>query len=171
MRATTTLSILFALIAVAFSVQAEIPAPYRPLPIEPPFSFSERLIDLTAAVTRAKSEGKPLFIYVGAKDCPHCTAYQTFLEEHYADISPLFQSVLIVDIRTWLKGPKMVFQIGDKRLTLEEFKALVGDQNKEFSYPYYWLVSPDLRQIKQLPRGSKYYLDLENHKKLLSLKQ
>src|SRR6185369_13466670 len=47
---------LAALMACASAVRAEIPDSYKPLVVEPPFSFTERVFDLTAAVARAQSE-------------------------------------------------------------------------------------------------------------------
>ena len=155
---------LAALMACASAVRAEIPDSYKPLVVEPPFSFTERVFDLTAAVARAQSEAKPLFVYVGAYDCPPCKDYKRFLQEHRTELEPAFQKVVVVDIRTWLKGPKLVFKIADKQYTLDEFRTLVGDRNKIFTYPYYWILSSEPKQLRQLPLGSRYYMDVERHK-------
>jgi thiol-disulfide isomerase/thioredoxin len=164
------LSFVFVLLIVCVeAAEARFPDSYKAIAIEPPFSFTERLIDLTPAIARAKTEEKPLFVHLGAKDCPPCRAYGEFLEQHRSDLEPIFRKVLIVDIRTWLKGPALIFKIEDRRYTLDEFKKLVGDKTDRFSYPYYWLLSPELKQIKQLPRGSNHYLSVESHKKLLAL--
>lgn len=150
---------------------AGIPDNYHPIPIEPPFSFSERLIDLTPALSKAKKEGKPLLIYMGAQDCPPCKEYERFLEQNHHTLASTYESLVVVDVRSWLKGPKLVFQVTDKRYTLEEFKAAVGDINKTYTWPYWWLINPDLRQLKQLPRGSKNYLEVELHKNLFRIEK
>jgi len=164
------LAFVFAfLMACLPAANAGFPDSYKVIAIEPPLSFTERLVDLTSAIAQAKAEGKPLFIYVGANDCPPCRVYERFLEKHHADLEPAFQKVVIVDIRTWLEGPKFVFKIGEERYTRAEFKKLVGDRNEQSSYPYYWLLSAEVRQIKQLPRGGDNYLDVERHKALLAV--
>jgi hypothetical protein len=155
---------------VATAARAEFPDYYKPVAVEPPFSFTERVFDLTPAFARAQVEGKPMFVYVGAYDCPPCKDYERFIQKHRADLEPAFQNVVIVDIRTWLKGPKFIFKIGEKRFTLSEFRALVGDQQQVFTYPYYWLLSTEPKQLRQLPLGSRHYMDVERHKSYLLAK-
>jgi hypothetical protein len=137
--------------------RAEIPAPYQPIVVEAPFSFTKRVFDLTDAVERSKQENKPLYVVLGAKDCGPCKLYQKFLQDNHEQLAPGFSRVLVVDIRTWLTGPALSFRIGDNNYTVAEFKALVGDRNKSLSYPAFWLLSPELRQLKQLPQGSQHY--------------
>jgi len=157
------------LIVCSSTAEAGFPDSYAPIVIEPPFSFTERLVDLTSAIEKAKTEARPLFIHIGAKDCPPCRDYQNFLEENHSDFDPIFRKMVIVDVRTWVKGPKLIFKIANSRYNLDEFKNLLGDQTERFSYPYFWLLSPELRQIKQLPRGSSHYLTVESHKRLLEI--
>lgn len=126
------------------------------------------MFDLTDAVAKAKAEAKPLFIYLGAYDCPPCKDYEAFLEKKQAQLQGAFAKLVVVDLRTWLKGPKLVFKFGDRTYRVKEFKDLVGDQNAALLYPSYWLLSPELNQIRQLPQGSKAYLDVEEHKRLLT---
>lgn len=145
---------------------ADIPDSYIPVVIDP-FGFNERLIDLTAVTARAKTEGRPILLYMGAKDCPPCRDYEQFLIKHRNPLGGTYSPLLLVEVRSWLKGPKLVLKVADKRYSLQEFKVLVGDGNKVFSWPYWWLLSADLRQIKQLPVGASHYLDVERHKALL----
>jgi thiol-disulfide isomerase/thioredoxin len=152
-----------------FQVVAKIPAEYRPMVVEPPSNFSERVFDLTNAVDRANREGKALFIYLGAEDCPPCRQYFLFLEDNREQLKSSFDRVIVVDIRTWLKGPALVFKVGDKRFSFVGFNALVGDTNRTLTYPYYWLITPDLKQVKQLPRGSTNYMSVDRHRELLRL--
>lgn len=162
-------ALLILLFIFSLTAKAGIPESYKPVAIEPPFSFSERLIDLTYAISKAKSEGKHLLIYMGAQDCPPCKQYEHFLEQNRNALASTYEQLIVVDVRSWLKGPKLVFQIGDKRYSLEEFKTTVGDVNKNYTWPYWWLISSELRQIKQLPRGSKYYLEIDQHKNLFRI--
>lgn len=160
-------AILSLLVFCATNAVAKIPAEYQPVVVEAPFSFSERVFDLSSAVDVAARGGKPLYIYLGAEDCPPCREYNTFLQRNRVELKEPFERVVIVDIRTWLKGPALVFKVGEKRYSFSEFKALVGDTNNPLSYPYYWLLSPSLRQLKQLPVGSRHYMPVEKQLEVL----
>jgi len=146
---------------------ADIPDSYKPIVIKPPFSMSERLIDLTPILEKAKSDHKPILLYMGAQDCPPCREYEQFLVRHQSELAAAYEPWTVVEVRTWLRGPKVIFQSGDQRYSIVEFKAALGDKNKVFTWPYWWLISPDMRQIKQLPQGSKHFLDVDNQKALL----
>lgn len=141
------------LASACLSAAAQIPDSYRPMVIEPPLSLSARVIDLTPAVDRARREGKPLYLYLGARDCPPCKAYTGFLQANREALQPAFDQVVVADVRTWLRGPALVFKIGEQHYTAAEFKALVGDVNQGLSYPSYWLLTPQLRQVRQFPKG------------------
>ncbi len=159
--------VVFVLTLWSLHARGEIPEEYQPIIVKPPFSFSERLIDLSAAVERANLENKPLYIYLGAEDCPPCRTYKQFLSEHHPVLKDAYQRVVLVDIRTWLKGPDLVFKVGEKRYSFTEFNSLVGDSNKFLVYPYFWLVSPALKQLKQLPQRSRIYLQVEKQLEIL----
>ena len=167
LRAAMRITLLVALFVACSAASANIPDEYGAIIVKAPFSFSERAFDLTPAVARAKKEGKPLFIYLGATDCPPCRSYSIFLARHREQLKEPFEQVVVVDIQTWLKGPALVFKVDDKRLSFAEFKSLVGDKNKTLTYPYYWLVTPGLKQVRQLPQGSSNYLSVEKHVDLL----
>ena len=139
--------LVFALALWALHARAEIPEEYQPIIIKPPFSFSERLIDLSVAVEKANSDNKALYIYLGAEDCPPCRTYKNFLFENRSALKEAFDNVILVDIRTWLKGPTLIFKVGEKKYSFAEFNALVGDNNKSLSYPYFWFISPTLKQL------------------------
>src|SRR5262245_20738507 len=163
----TRITLLIALLLGHSVAVAKIPGEYAPVIVEAPFSFSERAFDLTPAIARARQEARPLFIYLGAADCPPCHSYSIFLVKNREQLKESFERVIVVDIRTWLKGPALIFKVDDKRHSFAEFKALVGDRNKILTYPYFWLLTPDLKQIKQLPQGSANYLSVEKHVELL----
>jgi thiol-disulfide isomerase/thioredoxin len=165
---------MFRFLALVFALwtlhaRAEIPDGYKPIIVKPPFSFSERLIDLSVAMEKANSEKKPLYIYLGAGDCPPCREYEFFLSKNLPALKESFDRVIVVDIRTWLKGPDLIFKVGEKRYSLAEFKTLVGDKNKLLTYPYFWYISPELKQLKQLPRGSRNYLQVADQLEILRL--
>lgn len=160
--------LVFLLAFVAIHARAEIPEEYKPIIVKPPFNFSERLVDLSVVVEKASSENKPLYIYLGAGDCPPCREYETFLSRNRPALKEAFNQVIVVDIRTWLKGPDLVFKVGEKRYSLAEFNALVGDSNKILTYPYYWYITPTLKQLKQLPRGSRNYMQVASQIEILS---
>jgi hypothetical protein len=151
------------------SVQAEIPNAYQPLVIKPPFSFTERRIDLTPALLQARQQKKPLLVYLGAYDCPPCKTYTAFLENHLEAMRPTLASVVVVDIRTWLKGPKLVFEIDGQSFTPGEFKAHVGDAHTSLVFPSWWLLDPaSTRQLRQMPRGAGEFVKLESHTQLIT---
>ena len=90
-----------------------------------------------------------------------------FLEKHRGEMRPTFAKVVLVDVRTWFKGPRLTFQIYDKRYNAAKFKALVGDANEGPSYPSWWLLSPEGKQLRQLPQGSFNFTSVDSHIRLL----
>jgi hypothetical protein len=162
--------LVIALFPVAFaaSIQAAVPDEYEPIVVKAPFSFSQRLFDLTPAVERARAENKLLYVYLDAEDCPPCREYFHFLKQNQHVLREAFAPVLFVNIRTWLKGPQLVFKVNDERFSFAEFRERVGDKTSgALTYPYFWLLSPELKQVKQLPRGSRHYLDVDKQRKIL----
>jgi thiol-disulfide isomerase/thioredoxin len=157
------------LLACFQSAHAEIPDTYQPVVIKPPFSFTERRIDLTPALLQARQLNKPVLVYLGATDCPPCKTYTAFLEKHQEAMRPTLASVVLVDIRTWLKGPKLVFQIDGQSFTPAEFKAHVGDAHASLVFPSWWLLDPvSTRQLRQMPRGAGEFVKLESHTQLIT---
>ena len=152
---------------VAHVAHAAVPAELNPLVVEAPFSFFVREFDLTKAFEKAKAENKPMFIYLDARDCPPCQEYSKFLSMNLERLKPHFDKLVLVDIRTTLRGSTLSFRIRDKNYSFEEFKSLVGDNNVGMTYPYYWLISPAGYQVRQLPRGSGNYTELERHIEIL----
>jgi thiol-disulfide isomerase/thioredoxin len=147
--------------------RAEIPEVFAPLVVTPPFSFTERLIDLTAAFEKAKLLNKPMLVYLGAADCPPCQEYSAFLEKNKEELKAPLADVVLVDIRTWLQGPKLIFQIDDKKFTAKEFMLYVRDTHQRLVYPSWWLLTPQGKQVRQLPQGAGNFTSVENHIKLL----
>lgn len=161
--------LLLFLLTPAPSALAEIPEPFHPVVVESPSSLGERRFDLTQAVARARAEKKLLFVYLGARDCPYCVQYERFLRRNQEILLPVYARHVVVDIRTWLRGPEPYFQVGDRKYTFSEFNAVVGGDRgrKSPSYPYFWLLTPDLK-AKQLPRGTELFRTVEEHRRALS---
>jgi hypothetical protein len=162
----------FALVLAFFATPlcATIPDAYKPIVVKAPFSLSSRVFDLTQAVDRARAENKPLYIYLGADDCLPCGDYYRFLENNHDALREAFARVVLVDIRSWLRVTVMEFKVGERRFSFDEFKALVGDKSKgSLTYPYFWLLTPELKQIKQLPRGSRHYMPVDKQLNILRL--
>jgi len=168
MRQLSALAFAAAFVLGCGAARAEIPDLYAPIVPPAAFSFTQRLFDLDPAFARARQLDKPLFIYLGASDCPPCVDYVKFLDTHHAAMKPVLDSVVVVDLRTWLRGPKVALQLGGKTYTVEEFKALVGDHNPGFSYPWFWLLTPQGRQLRQLPYGLEPFMTVAGHARLLA---
>lgn len=167
LRLHSTLLLLLLLSAPAV---AEIPAAFSPIVVEAPFSFAQREFDLTAAFALAQTQGKPLYIYLGAADCPPCVAYTRFLASHAKELQPHFAHVVVVDVRSWLRGPKIVFKIGAQTFSFKQFLNHVGDTDRPLIWPYRWLLSPTGQAIKHLPSGRDYnYTDVQSHIEALRL--
>lgn len=160
---------LFLLSIAAQASYADIPNNYQPMVVEAPFSLSERVFDLTPALEESKKVKKPILIYFGAADCPPCKVYTAFLKDKASELQPHFSKYVVVDIRTWLKGGKIHFQIHDKKFTSKEFLNHIGDENKDLRYPSWWTLDQHAKVTKQLPRGIDSYIDVESHKQLLSV--
>ena len=147
---------------------ADIPASYQPVVPQPAFSFTQRLFDLTPAFEQARAQNKPVFVYLGASDCPPCVDYTKFLDKQRDALKTAFDGVVLVDLRTWLRGPTVKLALDGKQYTVTEFKAMVGDQNPGFSYPWFWLLSPSGKQQRQLPYGLDAYMTVAGHTRLLA---
>lgn len=146
---------------------AAIPEELRPVVVEAQFSFTERLFDLTDIFERAARESRAVFLYLDAKNCSSCAKYSSFLETNAAELRPIFESLITVDISTRTWGLPIVFMIGDQRYSFDEFKQLVGDQNTFLAFPYFWLIGPNLKLVRQLPIGVFEKATVERHAELL----
>jgi thioredoxin-related protein len=153
----------------ALSAHAEIPAGYSPVVLYPQRDTAqERVFDLTDAFERARRSGKPLLVYLGAAECPPCRQYTRFLSAHEADLRASFGKVVVVDVRTSIRGPRPTFVVDGHRYSTLEFKAVIGNTHPGLSYPTWWLISPEGRQVRQLPRGVEHFLDVKSHADWLS---
>ena len=152
---------------LATLARADIPDDYQPVIVRSPYSFTQRLFDLTPAFRLARQTNKPLLVYLGASDCPPCVDYSRFLESHKQEMKPVFEGLVLVDIRTWLRGARPVFRIDERDYSADEFKALIGDERKGLYYPSWWLLTPEGRELRPLPRDEALYTSVESHRRLL----
>jgi thiol-disulfide isomerase/thioredoxin len=157
-----------ALVVCAASAQAEIPPDYKPVVAPTVSNRTDTLVDLTGAVAIAERENKPLFIYSGASDCGPCHDYEQFLRKNWDRLHPSFEKVVVVDIRTTLGAPRPTYKVGDKLYNHGQFVELIGDSDKGRYYPRFWLVSPQLKQLKQVRRGKGTFSNVERHIEFLN---
>ncbi len=140
---------------------ADMPARYEAMRVTAPFAFTERVFDLTAALKIGRELDKPVFVYFGASNCPPCQDYESFLRKNESVLLPLFHRVVSVEMKTSLRGPDIWIALDGKRYSLGEFKASIGDKNTGLSYPTFWLLGANGRQLRQLPRGVSRYTSVE----------
>ena len=148
-----------------------IPDELDPVIVESKLSIRDmgRVVDLSAAFDKAAKEQKPMFVYLDADDCPMCRKYNRFVRTNLARFKQLFKPYVVVDIRTSMNWIPQIFRVDDKNHTFDEFKLLVGDNNRFLTYPYYWLLGPDRKQLRQLPIGAFSNSEIEKHAELLTV--
>ena len=144
-----------------------IPEEYNPMVIKAPFSLSERVFDLNPAIQKAQAENKNLFIRLGGMDCPPCREYDLFLYQNRSSLKEDFSKVIVIDIQTWIQGPRIFLIVNGERIPLNEFKQRIGDKNTALFYPTFWYLNPGLQQIRQAPRGNTEFLSIEKHRHFL----
>lgn len=151
------------------SARAEIPDSYSPVILTAnPESAAERVFDLTPAFERARRLNRRVLIYLGAAECPPCRRYTGFLIEHERELRPLFGRVVVVDVRTSIRGPRPTFLLDGQRYSTLEFKAYMGNIDPGLSYPTWWLVDNAGRQVRSLPRGVEQFLDVSRYRDWLA---
>lgn len=143
---------LLSLLMLGFA-QAQIPAELEPLLVTPVANGSERVLNLSPALDKSKQLNKPLLLYLGASDCPYCKSYSAFLGRNTAAMKIALADVVLVDIRSSLRGPRPSFQIYDKVFTAAEFKSRIGDPTSGLRYPTWWLLDSNAQQIRPWPSG------------------
>lgn len=162
-------SLALAIALVAASAWAEIPASYAPIVLHAnPDSAAERVFDLTPAFERARRENRAVLIYVGAIDCPPCQLYTRFLTERRREMEPVLGRVVLVDVRTTMRGPRPTFLLDGHKFSSLEFKRFIGNADAGLAYPTWWLVNSEGRQIRALPRGVVHFLDVNRYREWLA---
>lgn len=127
-----------------------IPAELGASLVESPSMFGDRVFDLTPALALARFQNKPLFVYLGANDCPPCRQFSDFLKSNVAALAPSFSTVVPVEIRTWLQGGSISFKCYDKSYSVKSWLRKMGASSSSLRYPSFWFLTPDLVPITQL---------------------
>ncbi len=158
---------------------AALPVAYRPMVVMPiPLASSSAApnieFDITAAQERARREGKSLYLYLGAKDCPYCQAYEAFLDGHADELMPHFGKYLIVDLRSSLSvtAPHLFFKVGGVSRPYAEFLRAMGDERaSRLVYPSVWLLDGALKPLMQMPAGAGTFMTVPEQLEVLRLQQ
>jgi len=152
-----------------------IPPAYAPLVVEPNVRNGRTEFDLTAARDRARSAGKRLYVYLGARDCPYCRAYEMFLARNAAELVPHFaRDYLVVDLRSALsvQGDTLYFKVDATSLGYKAFMQRIGDERARLLvYPSVWLFDGQLKPLMQMPAGTGTFQTVAEQLEILRLEQ
>ena len=100
---------------LAAPAMAAFPMAYAPTAVLPGGTPQRFEFDLTAALRRAHNEGKRLYVYLGASDCPFCRKYEAFLAANAGELAPHFaKDYIVIDLRSSLavQADRLFFRIG-----------------------------------------------------------
>lgn len=169
-------ALAFALAAalLAGPATAALPGAYAPLVVEPKGLPERAEFDLTPALARAKREGKRLYVYLGASDCPFCRRYEAFLAQNADELRPHFAGWLIVDLRSQLRvqADRLFVRVNGKSLPYAEFQRSVGDERaRQLVYPSVWLFDAGLKPLMQMPAGTGTFETVPEQLEILRLEQ
>jgi hypothetical protein len=154
--------------------RAALPAAYAPIVVEPTGLPDRAEFDLTAAVQRARREGKRLYVYLGASDCPFCRRYESFLAAHAQVLVPHFAPYLVVDLRSSLRvqADRLYVRVQGRSLPYAEFQQSIGDERaRRLVYPSVWLLDGQVRPLMQMPAGTGTFETVEEQLEILRLEQ
>jgi thioredoxin-related protein len=164
-----------ALLFVATHAAAAFPAGYNPTAVQPQGTPERYEFDLTAALARAKTENKRLYLYLGANDCPFCRKYEAFLDANAGALTSHFaKDYLVYDLRSSLKaqGERLRFRIGDKSWSYKEFMTSLGDERaRQLVYPSVWLLGSEGKPLMQMPAGTGTFETVPEQLEILRLEQ
>lgn len=149
-----------------------IPPGYKAMVVQPAGGPDRVEFDLTAPLQRARKEGKRLYVYLGAHDCPYCRRYEAFLAGHVEELLPHFAPYLIVDLRSALlaQADRLYFRIGDHRWTYKEFQTSIGDERaRQLVYPSVWLLDAQAKPLMQMPGGAGTFETVPEQIEILNL--
>jgi thiol-disulfide isomerase/thioredoxin len=172
LKAGLTLLVMAALLAGG--ARAALPAAYAPLVVQPTGLPERAEFDLTAAVARAKKEGKRLYVYLGASDCPYCRRYEAFLDKNADELRPHFAGWLIVDLRSSLRvqAERLHIRVGGLSLPYADFQRRIGDERaRQLVYPSVWLLDAAVKPLMQMPAGTGTFETVPEQLEILRLEQ
>jgi thioredoxin-related protein len=168
-------TLLLALAGLQGSAWAALPAAYAAMVVEAIGGTERAEFDLDPALQRARAENKPLYVYLGARDCAFCRRYEAFLSRHATELVPQFQArYLVVDLRSalLLQAPKLFFRIGGRSLNYTDWMRQLGDERvRQLVYPSVWLLDGQGRNLMQMPAGTGTFETVEEQLEILRLVQ
>jgi thiol-disulfide isomerase/thioredoxin len=155
---------------------AGIPAPYEAMVVQPKVSATQPAtweFDLTPALQRARKEGRWLYVYLGATDCPYCRKYEAFLAENAKALLPHFrEKYIVVDLRSELsvQARQLVLRTDKLQLPYPDFQRAIGDQRvRMLVYPSVWLLDANARPLMQMPAGTGTFQTVPEQLEILQL--
>jgi thioredoxin-related protein len=164
-----------AFFALTMAQATGIPAAYSPLVIQPNGLPDRAEFDLTPALQQARREGKRLYVYLGANDCPFCRRYEAFLDKNAGELAARFkQQYLVVDLHSSLSltSQKVYFRVGDKSLPYGDFQRSINDERaRMLVYPSVWLFDAQLKPLMQMPAGAGTFETVQEQIEILDLVQ
>ena len=167
--------VLISLVGLLSTAHAALPAPYSPIVIQPLVDGKTHEFDLRAAQQRARSEGKWLYVYLGASDCPYCRKYEAFLAQNATELVPHFAArYLVVDLRSQLSVTErqLILRTEAHRLPYADFQRAIGDQRARLLvYPSVWLLEPDGKPLMQMPAGTGTFQTVAEQLEILRLEE
>lgn len=164
----------FAFAAAAAGAATGIPGAYAPVVIEPVGAPAKTEFDLTAVVERARREGKWLYVYLGARECPYCRKYEAFLDKHAEELVPHFSRYIVVDLRSSLAvgADTLYFRIAGTSKAYVPFMQSIGDERaRRLVYPSVWLLDAQLKPLMQMPAGTGTFQTVPEQLEILRLEQ
>lgn len=167
-------AVLALLAAAPGPAAAALPRAYGAVVVEPKGGPARAEFDLTAAVDRARRQGKRLYVYLGASDCPFCRAYESFLDLNSAELLPHFAPYLIVDLRSSLRvqASALYIRVGRSSLPYLDFQRSIGDaRTRQVVYPSVWLLDSQLKPLMQMPAGTGTFQTVPEQLEILRLEQ
>jgi thiol-disulfide isomerase/thioredoxin len=185
-RATTTLHrprclgalallLLLLWVGVSLPARAGVPPAYAAVVIEPVMSPGRAEFDLNPVLARARREGKWLYVYLGASDCPFCRRYEAFLAQNAAELVPHFaKQYLVVDLRSELsiRAKSLYLKLGASSLPYAEFQTSLGDERaRMLVYPSVWLLDGTPKPLMQMPAGTGTFQTVPEQLEILRLEQ
>jgi thiol-disulfide isomerase/thioredoxin len=169
------LAVAFASAFAALGAAAEgLPVPYGAIIVQPAGVPARHEFDLSAPLERARREGKRLYVYLGASDCPYCRKYEAFLATNAAELVPHFKPYLVVDLRSALSvtADKLYIRIGTTSLPYKAFQHSIGDERERMLvYPSVWLLDEKAKPLMQMPAGTGTFQTVPEQLEILRLEQ
>ncbi|MBS0445423.1 MAG: thioredoxin family protein [Proteobacteria bacterium] len=162
------------LLAAGTASASGLPAAYAAMVIQPTGAPDRAEFDLTPAIARAQREGKRLYVYLGANDCPYCRRYEAFLDKNAGELVPQFKPWLMVDLRSSLSmtAAKVYFRVGPKSLPYADFQRSINDERaRMLVYPSVWVFDAQMKPLMQMPAGTGTFETVPEQLEILDLVQ